>query len=254
MSRLIAHARYWNDEADWLEASLAHIDLWEPEITILAEGNWDPAWPARSTDGTRQVLEAYTARRDNIYLVDNVREDANYRNNQAETSNLAMSIAQAEPGDWMIIIDCDHFYSNADIRRIRELMADEGDDFDYLVHPTRSFFYDISSCETRTDEVGTKLPYKILAGCRWIPTNHLSLDGKKYRDHRDVRRRDVDVAGMHYEGLRTSSRLDEKYKIGDRKSFAAHNDGERLRQLEAYAGSHPELAGPVLEKIGFPTS
>jgi hypothetical protein len=84
MSRLIAHARYWNDAADWLEASLDHIDAWEPEITILAEGNWDQKWPARSTDGTREVLETYTTRRDNIYLIDNVREDTNYRNNQAE--------------------------------------------------------------------------------------------------------------------------------------------------------------------------
>ena len=70
--RLIAHARYWND-IQWLDASLKHIDAWAPDVIVISEGNWDPAWDARSTDGTCEAIAAYAKGRPDVIVMENAR-------------------------------------------------------------------------------------------------------------------------------------------------------------------------------------
>ncbi len=251
MSKLILHARYWNDNKDWLQASLNHIDAWEADAVVISEGNWDPAWEARSTDGTREALEAYCSKSRNAVLIDNIRVDKNYRNNQAATSNLAMKKADRRRGDWVLIVDCDHFYFSSEIATIKRLIKEEGDTFDYLVHYNNCFFYNLQECEVKKDDMGTKLPYKLLPGCSWIATNHLSIKGKMYRDLPEVRGRSTPIKGMHYEGLRESKRLKDKYRIGNRKHFSKWMHGRRMKNIQEYSGGHPVVAIPVLKKEGW---
>lgn len=250
---LIISARFWND-IEWLQASLDHIDAWDAEHVIISEGNWDQEWPARSTDGTRELIEAYAAARKNVTVIDNIREDKNYRVNQANTSNLAMKIAAAKPNqDWMLIIDVDHFYFSEAIQNVKRVMEENENDFDYFSHNTFCFFYDLQHCEIRKDSKGTKLPYKLLPGCIWRPTNHLTVDGKMYHQIREARERFMPtIDAMHYEGLREKHRLADKYSIGNRKSFDVYQDGKRLRGVKAYCGNcHPCFAEPVLKKMGL---
>jgi hypothetical protein len=251
MGRLIIHARYWND-MQWLAASLEHVDAWQADVVVIGEGNWDPAWPARSTDQTREMLDLYAAGRPNTTVIDNVREDKNYRRNQATTSNMAMKLAEARPGkDWMLIIDVDHFYFPSDIKAVRELIEKHGDEFDYITHYTRCFFDNLTDHEYRLEEKGTKLPYKLVEGCSWRATNQLTVKGKLYRDIPKLRPRLVEEVGMHYECMRDEKRLTDKYNIGNRRTPWAYKDGWRMRALRKYSGPHPVFARSVLREMGY---
>ena len=70
MSRLIVIARYWND-IEWINASLEQIEYWKPDEVYLCEGNWDRKFEARSTDGTRELLDEYVLGKDNYHIIDN---------------------------------------------------------------------------------------------------------------------------------------------------------------------------------------
>lgn len=250
MSKFIVHARYWNDE-DWLLSSLRHIDAWRPNVVVIGEGNWDPTWKARSTDATRQMIEAYSQNRKNVIVIDNDRTDKNYRKNQARTSQIAMERARWKPGDWMLIIDCDQFYFRSDIDHVREMIRKQGNDFDYIVHYNRCFLYDLQHCQIKVDNLGTKLPYKLVQNCHWVATNHLAIRGKLYRKITRLRPRHLDVYGMHYEGMRNKKRLKEKYDIGDRKTFWEHDGGSRVKALQPYSGDHPLIPMDDLRRMGY---
>jgi len=249
VSRLIISARYWND-IEWVRASLQHIEYWQADEVYLSEGNWDPAWNARSNDGTREILEKFASSRENVSVIDNVRKDKNYRVNQADTSNLAMKLAGAKPGDWMLIIDADHFYLKKDITYIKELIRKEGNSFDYITHYTYNFLYTLKEYNIYYDKVGTKLPYRLLKGCMWKSTNHLCIGDKLYHNVPRLRGYFAKVTAMHYEGLHSSKRLKDRYAIGDRKTFEEYKDGIRLKDLKYYEGSHPEFVIPTLKNKG----
>ena len=51
--------------------------------------------------------------------------------------------------------------------------------------------------------------------------------------------------------MRLEERLDVKYKIGDRVHPVKWKDGEMLKSLKPYSGEHPEMALPVLRKLGL---
>jgi hypothetical protein len=234
--------RFWND-LPWLKASLEHIEYWNADKVIICEGNWDKKWPARSTDYTREYLEEYCKNGEKI-LISNLRDDDNYRVNQANTSNKAMKLAGAGAGDWVMVVDCDHFYFKKDIDRYRSRM---------LEHPiltTRNFYDDTKSYYTHTEKNGSKLPYLVLAGSTWIPTNHLAINGNMYCDTK-VKFEPADIIAYHYVGLRNKKRLEDKYSIGDRQSPKEWKGGKLLNNMQDYFGPHPEFVIPVLKEKGY---
>jgi len=242
MSRLIISARYWNN-TDWVGASLKHVDAWEADEVWVSEGNWDRKMSSKSTDDTREIIEDFALSRNNFNVFDNPRSHDDYRYNQALTSNMVMKYARVEVGDWMLIIDSDHFYSLKDIKYIKEEIRYYGNYFDYYILDTYCFFNGIDKYGIHHDTMGTKLPYKIVAGARWIATNHLSVNNKMYVNIPSLRDNRTPVNGYHYEGILSENRFKEKYSIGDRKTPEKCG---RLENLSEYYGAHPELAVPVL--------
>lgn len=247
-SRLIILARYWND-LDFLQASINQIDYWDADLVYLSEGAWDQDFEPRSTDGTRELLEEYAKSKENTFVIDNIRANKNYRINQANTSNLVMQLANCQPGDWMMIIDVDQFYLKEHIDKIKKIIAEEGDNFDYFAYEVCNFLYNLNEYDRTYDTNQSRLPSKLVKGCCWVQTNHLSVGSKTYDKSGLVRKKVLDdIYALHYEGLRPRKRLNLRYSVGDRKSFWEFRGGIRLKNLVAFNGKHSEFAMKILKQ------
>ncbi len=243
MQRLIILARYWND-MDMLQASLDQIDYWTKGIeaeVYLAEGAWDQKFSARSTDGTREYLETWAKRRSNVLVINNVRANKNYRINQAETSNLVLQIAnwyKLKPDYWMLIVDVDHFYTKADIDKVKEMIKEEGDQFDFFTHEICNFLYDLQHCQISFDTTQSRLPSRLFTDSRWVQTNHLTRNGVFYKLHNELYKRELTkIRALHYEGLRPAVRLALRYSVGNRKTFEEFKSGVRIKGLIPFTGN-----------------
>lgn len=243
---LIVHGRYWND-ADWLDASLQHVDLWEADKVFLTEGCWDKRFPGPSRDATRKMLEAYAGKRQNVRVCSNVRGGA-YRDNQAATSQWVMEAARAGPYDWMVTVDVDHFYTADAIAQVKECMKARPH-VDFWYSPVMAFLSNARLCQHVTARFANFLPYRFLPGCHWIPTCHLAVGGVQY-EHSDEITGDCvpNVVAYHYEGLRSSQRLAEKYGVADRKTPA---QAGRTNDLQPFVGEHPNYVLPTLKKLCY---
>jgi hypothetical protein len=250
MGKLIIIARYWND-IEWVEASLNQIEYWEGDKVYLCEGNWDQKFNAQSTDGTREFLENWVSKRENVFILDNLRENNNYRINQANQSNLVMKLADARENDWVLLIDCDHFYFKKDIDYVKKIIKEDGNNFDYLTYNTYNFLDGINKYYERKDNNAAKLPYKVKNETKWIPTCHPAINGKMYCEIKELKEKYVDVYAMHYALARLPERLDVKYKIGDRKSPLEWNGGIMMKQLKEYNDKHSEFAISTLERLKY---
>jgi hypothetical protein len=248
MNKLVISARYWNNE-DWVEASLKHIDMWDADEVWVSEGNWDKNFQGKSTDKTRIIIEDFASSRPNFNVFDNCRFHNNYRENQALTSNTVMKRSHIESGDWMMIVDADHFYHKRDIEFIKNEIRYYGDQFDYYILNTFCFLRDINSYAKHYDTMGSKLPYKIVDTAKWIATNHLSVNNRMYVDISSLKGNKTSVHGYHYEGILSKERYDSKYSIGDRKT---PKECGRLDNLVGFYGNHPALGVSVLRgKFGL---
>lgn len=253
MGRLIILARYWND-MDMLQASLDQINYWTEDIeseVYLAEGTWDQKLPAHSTDGTRQFLEDWAVKRilkgKHVCIVNNVRENVNYRINQANTSNLVMLLTDWQPDDWMMIVDVDQFYTKADIDAVKMLM--KSDKYDFFTYKVNNFFYDLQHCQETVDSTQSRLPSRLVEGSFWRQTNHLTMRGMYYKACSNMRECVLaKIQGLHYEGLRPKSRLDLRYSVGNRKSFWEYDNGSRLKNLVPFTGKHSEFVMETLKR------
>jgi len=248
MGRLIILARYWND-IDFLQASLNQVDYWDADLVYLSEGAWDQNFEPRSTDGTRENLEEYSKGRDNVFVIDNVRESKNYRVNQANTSNLVMRLADWQPDDWMMIVDADHFYTMSDIDFVKRRMNEEVGQFDYFTYKVNNFFYDLRRCQETFDSSQSRLPSRLVEGSYWVATNHLTLNGIIYDKTNQMRPKVLsNIQALHYEGLRPQKRLSLRYSVGNRKTFWEYKGGIRLKNNTTFSGKHSEFVSDVLKR------
>ena len=247
MDKFILLARFWND-SEWMDAALEHIDYWGADEIYICEGNWDKKFPARSIDDTLEKINSWAEGKLNVHIVENLRDDDNYRVNQAETSNLVMKLANIESGDWMMIVDCDHFYFKDDIDAYKECM--ERCVFTYPKFKVYNFLDGINRYYEREDKNSSKLPYRVINGAKWIPTNHLAIDGKMY-ESLNITFLPTTITGYHYPLARTKKRLKDKYNIGDRESPIKWNNGKMMKNLDEYNGEHPEFVIETLTSLGY---
>jgi hypothetical protein len=247
MSRFVIMSMFWND-MDWIEASLEHVEYWKPDMHFICEGAWDRKFPARSTDGTREYIEEYQKKHDNVYIVDNIR-DGKYRENQANTCNLVLRTADLKPNDWLMYNACDLYYFKVAIDMYKKMM--ETIDFDYPIFNLWNFWDSIELYYLHRTKQAMNLPHRIVKGARFFGTCDLSVDGKHYHDSKKCKAFQVPTIGFHYEGFREDDRLKDKYNVGDRKSPLIWNGGVKLKRRHVYKGEHPEFAIPVLKKKFF---
>jgi hypothetical protein len=249
--RLIIIARYWND-IEWINASLDQVDYWDADEIYICEGNWDKKFAARSTDGTRCICEEWVSIRGNAFLFDNLRDHNNYRFNQANTCNAIMKKANIKPGDWVMVVDCDHFYFKQDIDTVKNTMGTKGHEFDYPVYNIYNFLDGIDGYYESVDDNAAKLPYKVVEGMHWIPTCHPAIGNSMYCKVNKLIGLNINIFACHYVLARLPERLDSKYKIGDRKTPQEWGGGVMMRNLKKYNSvAHPVFAVSTLKKLGF---
>lgn len=211
MNNLIVFATYWN-EIGWVEASLRQIECIDPVEVIICDGCFDPRREVPSTDGTREVIEAFVARRDNARMISPVRlspaatlwhairgheksprtnifkgarwkgvfatlANVAYRRNQAATFNRMIGLSKFwEPGCWFMAYDSDQFYPDDMIDRFAEIVNGDND-YGLLTANEMTFFEDF---EHYTDSYEQRsynnMPHRIYRNTTIIPTRGIILE------------------------------------------------------------------------------
>jgi len=239
---------YWNDNGDWLEASLKQVLYWKPDEIYLAEGCWDGKYPERSTDGTREYLEKWAKGRDNTFIIDN-KQTHKYRENQSQTCNTVLQSSKLTTGDWVMFQACDVFYFKYDIGIYRNLMT--VNNFDYPIYSIWNFWDCIDKYYPHRTKQAPNLPHRVIKGAKFVPTCQLTTGGKLYYQSNKAIGKRVPMVAFHYEGFREKERLAQKYNVGDRQSPVVWNAGIKLKKRTKYMDAHPEFAVPVLKKKGY---
>lgn len=274
MNNLIVLAAFWN-EREWVETSLKQIDSLSPKEVIISEGTFDSRYPVHSTDGTKEIIQKYAAKRPHVKIVKPVRASIplalqgfwkghrynnnklsrfrtmlkvfsmnRYRVNQALTFNKMIDSCETwQPGGWFMTYDCDQFYTDEAIRNILSIVNDESD-YGQLVAQERTFLTNFSEFTPNYEKRNfNNMPHRIYPNTFIIPTRGLVLEqgmGFKYY-HEIVEAKSVGFYN-HYK-IKLGNRLEQTYMVGDRKKpdFLQYS-------LEPYSLPHPKLIEEFLKK------
>lgn len=213
LNNLIIMATYWN-ERDFIEPSLAQIDALNPAEILICDGCFDPRYPNTSTDGTREVIEAYVASRPHARMISATRAGRfgslrqllrghqhaawwrlftpgrlksavlwatshPYRVNQALTFQHMISLSTTwQPGMWVMTMDSDQFYTDEMIANIiAKINTDSAQNLGYLTGKELTF---LDNFQTFTDQYEKRnfnnMPHKIYAGTTVVPTRSWVID------------------------------------------------------------------------------
>ncbi len=275
--KLVLFATFWN-EIDWIKTSLMQLDALEPDEIIICDGCFDPKFINKSTDGTREVIEEFVAKRANARMISALRlsrlkhicnwfkvlphesEPAItiakmnalrhflrkniYRLNQAATFNYMIEISDAfRKGNWFMTYDCDQFYSDEMIISMREYIKDE--DINILVGKELTFF---GSFDQYTDSYENRdynnMPHRIFEDSRFIPTRLPCRPFKNdYLVCSDFLKGKKNIGYMYHYHVKSPSRLSQSYEVGNRKPPEA----SRVT-TETFNGNHPKIIQNVFLK------
>lgn len=266
-------ATFWN-EAEWLPAALREIEKIDPAFVCICEGNFDPAFPMHSTDGTREVLTEWVnsepnrklfkpckysdgrLRRlafetkvsgSNLGLVTRLKYAVTakrfhyYRLNQALTfANMARSSPEWSSGHWAMTYDADQFYSDEQIEVFQNL--DElSDEYCHVTAIEKTFFHSfdeyVESYEKRT---WNNMPFRIDRNMSVFPTRHFSADSVFSSTPVQDRGKVLQLGHYyHYKFRASKERAEMTYQVGDRKPpNETRIAGKKLRCLP---NEHPEV-------------
>jgi len=269
MSKIILFATFWN-EIEWVEASLDQISLINPQEAILCDGCFDPAYPNQSTDGTREIIQSYVSKNDNMRMISAVRltklqhcfnwlrplphESAPalflprlryatglhrwniYRLNQAATFNYMLRISSCfRPGVWFMTYDCDQFYSDTMLKLFYRL--NEGTPCNMLSGKELTFF---DSFEAYSDNYEKRdynnMPHRAFHDTRFIPTRHPArvVNGRYAVYSTFETKMDAGVY-FHYH-IKSTNRMKLGYSLGNRRS----PEEARIATMP-FTGEHPTL-------------
>lgn len=242
-SKFIIFAPFWNN-FEWVKASLNHIDYWDYDELYLGNGCWDKKYPAESNDGTYEILKEYQSTRENVWIVDNIR-DGEYRENQRNTCKLILELAQAKPNDWFMYSASDFYCFKNAIDVYKNLM--ENSSMDYPIFEIWNFFNSITHYYLHKTKSAMNLPHRIVEGAGFRDTCDITVNGKHYHQSPKTTGLKVPTIGMHYEGIHSPERLVQKYGVGDRKSPEVWNNGIKLKNRKIWTGAHPSFAISVLK-------
>jgi hypothetical protein len=279
MSELILLASYWN-ECDWIDLSLEQIERLDPAEVIVSDGCFDPRRPERSTDGTREKIEAFVRRRgDSARLVDAVRIGraqaslamlrglgrgglslrlprliralgqgpwrSLYRINQALTFGRMIQLSvKWLPGNWVMTSDADQFYSDELLEQLPEALNSEA--VGLLTARELTFRDSLEECtehyETRT---WNNMPHRIYRNTVVYPTRHFCLEGRIHarRYPGNVASKDLGTY-FHYK-FRGGRRVQEGYGLGDREPPRP----EQWEGFRRFRGEHPRVIRDHFEDV-----
>jgi len=207
--------------------------------------------PERSTDGTLDVIsDKISQYPDFIEVQNSVRTHQNYRKNQCENFNLALSKANLD--DYFIPLDADEYYSDSFLKYINNT-TDEGK-VDRLI--SYGHLYGFSFKWRIHFDNATRwkkdILFKVVPGCQFIPTHIPSGFGSNVVEY------DKDVI-FHYTWLKPTERLRTRFttsnfhpgmlnwfnttwntiKLQDRLQKPSYKNGTFT--LTRYEGEHPAV-------------
>ena len=273
MRNIILFATYWN-ERQWIEASLAQIEAIDPMEVIICDGCFDDRKENRSTDGTREVIEEWIAKRGpsaqmvsatrlqrreapGALLQHISRDGINgrparwlkalrqgmsknlYRINQAVTFGKMMQASKNwENGRWFMTYDADQFYSDSCIAKFDQCSNPQSE-AGLIVAKEFTFENDFETCVTGFEKRDwNNMPHKIHPNTAIYPTRHLMLESAFSLD---VYRKKVSVIDggyyCHYKFRLDSEREKAGYSLGDRKAPKA----EKFKDPQPFTEKHPEI-------------
>lgn len=269
MTNIILFATYWN-EIEWIKPSLEQIDKISPCECIICDGCFDPSHVLHSTDGTREIIEEFIAKRAYVKLIPPVRFSrlkhyltwfaslplentmtslipklrsaisfnrfSLYRLNQCTTFNYMIKLSKLfRKGRWFMTYDCDQFYSDTMLDLFSKI--NEFDEYNVLTGRELTFFEDFNNY---TDKYETRdhnnMPHRIYNSTRFIPTRHpVRIVQNRYKMYADFDKKYFSGNMYHYH-LKSKERINAGYSLGDRKP------PEKSRtETVKYTGKHPEI-------------
>lgn len=252
-NNIILFATYWN-EIDWIKPSLEQIDKIKPVEIIICDGCFDPTVPNYSTDGTREIIEKFVAKRNNARLISPIRVNrlqglfwlfiahnklpkkhyfylsrfvfsllasrkSMYKVNQALTFNKMISLSKYwEPGKWFMNYDCDQFYSDEMIERIKKYCNKEND-LGLLIGDELTFFENFERYTTEYEKRKfNNMPHRIYKNTWIIPTRGIVREFVLFYKYyiKCVKSKHIGHY-FHYKFKKSKSRFEDGYKLGNRK-------------------------------------
>lgn len=265
---MIVLATYWN-EIDWIELSLRQIDELDAEEVIVCEGCFDPKYPIRSTDGTRECIEEWAAKRNEVTIVSAMRvarwktvssvlrgagpglslsparlvhgvaslRKSRYRINQAYTFSMMIRHSRLwRPGAWYMTIDADQYYPKDMISRFRNLCTPESD-VGLLTASERTFISDFQHYTTDYEKRPyNNMPHRIHSRMFVRPTRDVLIDSW-FRTFKHIEYyRTVHVGEYFHYKFRPGdpNRTALTYAVGDRASPEWSEYA-----LKEFSGRHP---------------
>lgn len=277
MTKLVLLGTYWN-ESEWIDRSLSQIDSIAPDLSILCDGCFDSTKTNRSTDGTRNKIEAYCDRNDNSHMFTAVRSSRyrsilyllkfglkrkfsfalfyilakhafrtdKYRLNQAVTFCHMLELALDKLGDdlWIMTYDADQFYDDSYVSKFKEIIKScNSSSLGLLTSKEKTFN---KSFETYTESYEKRtwnnFPHKLYKNTIILPTRDIVLVNR-FSIEKYIKRIDEKKLGyyFHYKFRINKERELMTYQLGDRKPPSTERtDGE-----VKFTGQHPKVINKV---------
>jgi len=211
VNNLIIFATYWN-EIEWIRPSLNQIRALDPLEVIICDGCFDPRQPVPSTDGTREVIEAFVKERENARMISPIHKSlpssllralkghaksnpqnilkvarwkgvyatlrsVAYRRNQSMTFNHMISISELwKPGRWFMAYDADQFYPAKMISQFADIVNQDSD-YGLLTADEITFFEDFDHYTNEFEMRNyNNMPHRIFPNTSIIPTRGIILE------------------------------------------------------------------------------
>jgi len=252
-SNIILFATYWN-EIDWIKLSLRQIEKINPKEVIICDGCFDEKYPPYSTDGTREIIKSWIRKRTCAKrLISPVRKGkfrailslfkahsklpkkhflfpsrylstmlkakkSSYRINQALTFNKMISMSKEwRVGGWFMNYDCDQFYSDSMIKKIKNLTSKKNS-YGLLTGEEKTFFNSFKTYTTQYEKRNfNNMPHKIYPNT-WIAVTRVIVRESffVYRKYIDCVKSKNLGTYYHYKFKFSNNRLNEGYNLGDR--------------------------------------
>ena len=207
--------------------------------------------PERSNDGTLDILAKKQQEYSNsIEIYKTIRKYGNYRKNQAENFNFALS--KCKIGDYFLPLDADEFYFDETIHTINDLIERGVVDFYYASGINLAFSFKWQIIINGDPITYTNVFFKKNKKLRFVPTHKPVNYGSN---------KVVDESGksfLHYVWVKPSERMAIRFKTSkfysDMYKWFQNNwnnielvDGKEYEfyaghfKLKRYTGEHPEI-------------
>lgn len=194
------------NEADYLPYALKQMESF-CDYVFLVEGCHSKNHPTRSSDGTIEILEASGHE---LWMPENT-EGERYDTFQCNVWKKTVEKAKEAGCDWFRWWDCDMFFFDKDMKRIKETMKTT--DKDCIKFNERRFLF---NWKMNTHEV-TGFFYRLTPGLFLTPISRVhNANGQIVRDYPEFVEQ-LDVTCFHFSQAKKLARAEFRFKLSEEK-------------------------------------